>query len=845
MRENRQVRMFAAATSLVLALLFFLVATPFLLRAADSAETQRIEGAARKARDLVALKQNGALRLRRFPDAKSAAWLSRKSGARIVVRRAAAASTRGQKSGALPPDFHDAIAQFSGNEIVVQQLSSDNVAAYLPLWSRGQSAKAPAAFVLRADSARREYRAAQRKLVFLGAALLFLAAPLTVATTHLLQRSIAARDNKEERHALPPPPREEERLRHDQKNAWTRVLAKVTPRRVVQIAPATPLDETRIVRDELAQTRHRLHENEETYRQMALSASDVLYAIYPGESRIDWLGQIDLMLGYAHGSFPRTVEAWADSIHPDEAERVIALYTQVCQSGETFSVEYRMRHRNGSYRDWLHRGKAVLGADKKLLKLVGSCSDITEKKHAERRLRESEERLARIIETVADAIVLCDRDGKITFANPAAELIFGASRDALIGEDYGATHWNLTRSDGAPLAPEELPMARVLASGESVHEIEQMFSHASGRQIVVSVNAAPLHDESGIIGSVISLIDVTSRKALEDHLSFRAFHDALTRLPNRALLRDRLEHALIRSRRSKTMVAMMFLDLDNFKKTNDTLGHEAGDALLIATAERLLQSLRAGDTAARFAGDEFTVMLDNVTDLSQVEVVANRILGAMLQPVKIGDDEVTAPPSIGVALGDWRDDVDSLLKRADETMYLAKRNGKARYEIHDYLPPRADENAPPVALETSVSPENAVEAPNASQSPSASETSNASQSLNASETLNASQKSPPRENAAHEQAPKKSLDATEISDASKTPPRENAPEKSAPPDEAPVHVPLADAAPENVPLPLDASPLPVDARVLAAAVADESSSGAAPLSDAALIVGEGIAGMDS
>ena len=815
MRENRQVRLFAAATSLVLALLLFLLATPFVLRAADEAEAARIENAARKARAAVSVKKGGVLRLRHFPDAKSTAWLSRKSGARIVVRRAEDASTRAasrQKSSALPPDFQDAIAQFAGGKIVVAPLSSGRVAAYLPLWSLGQSASAMPAFVLRADATRDEYQAAQRKLVFLGAALLFLAAPLTVATTHLLQRGIAARENQEERSALPPPAYQERLTGEGETKSWARVLAKFTPRHAMRRRERrldkTPRESSGGARDELATARRRLQESEETYRQMALSASDVLYAIYPGESRIDWLGQIDLMLGYAHGSFPRTVEAWADSIHPDEAERVIALYTQACESGEAFSVEYKMRHRNGSYRDWLHRGKAVLGADKTLQKLVGSCSDITDKKRAERRLRESEDRLARIIETVADAIVLCDRDGKITFANPAAELIFGASHEVLVGENYDAARWNLTRSDGAPLSSEELPMARVLASGESVHEIEQMFSHASGRQIVVSVNAAPFSGEDGkISGSVISLIDVTSRKALEDNLSFRAFHDALTKLPNRALLRDRLEHALIRSRRSKTMVAMMFLDLDNFKKTNDTLGHAAGDALLIATAQRLLQSLRAGDTAARFAGDEFTVMLDNVTDLSQVKVVANRILETLLQPVKIGDDEVMAPPSIGVALGDWRDDVDSLLKRADETMYLAKQNGKARYEIHDYIPPPSAENALAVTLEKTASQESATQ-------------------------------SPP-----HKSVPEASPNATKISNASQSPPRDNETGKS-PPDEAPVHIPLADAAPENAPLPLDASPLPVDARELAAIVADASSSGGAP-SNAAPIIGEGIAGMDS
>jgi PAS domain-containing protein len=102
------------------------------------------------------------------------------------------------------------------------------------------------------------------------------------------------------------------------------------------------------VRQELENTRARLKESEETYRQMALTASDVLYAMYPEAGRIEWLGQIDLMLGYAHGSFPRTIEAWADSIHPDEAENIIALYTRACKEGDEFQVEYRMRHRTAA-----------------------------------------------------------------------------------------------------------------------------------------------------------------------------------------------------------------------------------------------------------------------------------------------------------------------------------------------------------------------------------------------------------------------------------------------------------------------------------------------------------------
>ncbi|HEX8832964.1 MAG TPA: GGDEF domain-containing protein, partial [Abditibacteriaceae bacterium] len=199
--------------------------------------------------------------------------------------------------------------------------------------------------------------------------------------------------------------------------------------------------------------------------------------------------------------------------------------------------------------------------------------------------------------------------------------------------------------------------------------------------------AAPLRDAAGgITGSVLSVTDITGRKALEDRLSFQAFHDPLTKLPNRALFTDRLEHALIRAERSKTYVTVFFIDLDNFKKTNDTLGHDAGDDLLKATSERILDSIRAGDTAARLGGDEFTIMLDNITELDQALVVANRVLQALLQPVTLKGQEVYAPPSIGVAMGTWQQTPDEVMKNADAAMYTAKKNGKARYEIYEEQP---------------------------------------------------------------------------------------------------------------------------------------------------------------
>lgn len=573
--------------------------------------------------------------------------VSRRVGARLTLRRL----------NDLPSDFQIARGQIKKDLPFAVPLGEERIAAYVVL----RGARGVPDFMLRADTPRTGPLQTRRILQGLGLGMSALGGvALAFALAPLLGRGLHG-------------------------GLRVGLFARSVEDSTTQDDSPEAVEAAR-VRHELESIRARLKENEESYRQMALNASDVLYAMYPEAGRIEWLGQIDLMLGYAHGSFPRTVEAWADSIHPDETEKILALYTRACEDGEEFQVEYRMRHRNGSYRDWSHRGKPVYGANKKLLKLVGACSDVTDRKRAENRLRASEERLARIVETVAEAIVMVDRDGIVTFANPAAQLVFGADRQDIVGRSYADGRWKITQADGQPFPTEDLPYVRALSTQEAVYGIEHSVQHASGQIVVVSVNAAPLRGDDGeISGSILSLADITNRKANEDRLMFQAFHDPLTKLPNRALFVDRLAHALVRCRRSKTMVAVFFIDLDNFKKTNDTLGHDAGDDLLIATAARVLDSIRSGDTGARLAGDEFTIMLDNITDISQALVVANRLLANMLEPVMLKGHEVHAPPSIGVALGNHEDTPDTIMKRADGMMYQAKKNGKARYEVSPHL----------------------------------------------------------------------------------------------------------------------------------------------------------------
>jgi diguanylate cyclase (GGDEF)-like protein len=178
------------------------------------------------------------------------------------------------------------------------------------------------------------------------------------------------------------------------------------------------------------------------------------------------------------------------------------------------------------------------------------------------------------------------------------------------------------------------------------------------------------------------MVDVTDRKLFEQQLLHQAFHDRLTGLPNRGLFMDRLEHALVRRPREGETIAVLFLDLDNFKVINDSLGHRAGDQLLLTMAERLQTCVREGDTVARLGGDEFTVLLEHITDLTDAILVAQRIAEQSLTLYTIGDREVSVTASIGIAIpGEEGETADDLIRNADIAMYEAKRRGKARYEV--------------------------------------------------------------------------------------------------------------------------------------------------------------------
>ena len=252
---------------------------------------------------------------------------------------------------------------------------------------------------------------------------------------------------------------------------------------------------------------------------------------------------------------------------------------------------------------------------------------------------------------------------------------------------------------------EDRPLLNELLAGavDGTAPLDWRLQHANGQFIHVQSAVADLRADPDVRGIVLTNRDVTEQRASEAQLRHRAFHDPLTQLPNRALFYDRIEHALHRAVREGHLVAVCMLDLDDFKKINDSLGHAAGDELLIQVAQRLRGCLRTGDTAARLGGDEFGILLEGVGERSEPIQVAERMLSSLRQPFEVGGEPIENLPSVGVAMADGKDTlVEDLLRHADVAMYAAKRNGKNRYEVFD--PAMGDASAEEVAEHTTEGP---------------------------------------------------------------------------------------------------------------------------------------------
>ena len=288
-------------------------------------------------------------------------------------------------------------------------------------------------------------------------------------------------------------------------------------------------------------------------------------------------------------------------------------------------------------------------------------------------LRRSEERFRSLVRNSVDVNMILSAEGTIVFESPAVERVLGYSPDDRVGK---AAIEYVAESDRRRLERIFLLVAR-RPNTEARSELRAR--HADGTWRALEAVVKNLLDDPAVNGIVVNYRDITSHKALEDELRMRAFHDTLTGQANRGLFVDRLEHALVRGRRTRDRLAIFFLDLDDFKTINDSLGHGEGDQLLVAAAERLGAALRPGDTLARLGGDEFAILIEDTTPIGTPEEVAHRLLDTLQAPFQLAGLELFVHASIGVAIPRGRrTTAEDLLRNADAAMYMAKSRGKNR-----------------------------------------------------------------------------------------------------------------------------------------------------------------------
>jgi diguanylate cyclase (GGDEF)-like protein/PAS domain S-box-containing protein len=293
-------------------------------------------------------------------------------------------------------------------------------------------------------------------------------------------------------------------------------------------------------------------------------------------------------------------------------------------------------------------------------------------------LRDNEQRFAALVQHSSDLVTVVDDLGTVRYQSESSRRVLGYEPEYLVGR-------SLFELMDAPHASDLLE-ALQQSSPERlrVHTLYSSWRHSTGRECQVEVTITNLLDNPAVEGLVLNTRDVTDRADLERQLTHQAFTDSLTGLPNRALFRDRLQHALSRREAAEGPLTVYFLDLDGFKAVNDSLGHSAGDELLVQVAHRLRQLLRASDTVARFGGDEFAILVDHLAEGDDGTGLAQRISDALQAPFDLQAEQVHVGVSVGIASRDSSaTDAEQLLRNADLAMYQAKAEGTGGHAVYD------------------------------------------------------------------------------------------------------------------------------------------------------------------
>ena len=429
-----------------------------------------------------------------------------------------------------------------------------------------------------------------------------------------------------------------------------------------------------IVIDLLGHTRARretveleLRHSERRFRALVSNAADII--IVTDQSGI---------MQYVSPAFERILGRSADPyrtasmgtfMHPDDLARLAVEFPPVLvDPTRVLRTVLRAQDAQGGWRYFETTITNRLD-DPDVRGIVGNLHDITE-------LREADERFRSAFENAPIGMAMADLEGRILRANPALGNIVGRTPADMVGVSVV----DLTHPDDRESTSTQIQR---LSTGSLGYRTDKRYIHRDGHDVWVSASVSCVRDEQEHPLYMIGQIeDITERRALQERLAHAAIHDTLTGLPNRELFMDRLDVALRRATRERHEVAVIFVDLDRFKLINDSLGHDVGDQVLGAVADRLSSVMRANDTLARFGGDEFTVLCDDVKSGGDSLELAQRLVMAMSQPLTLTSGEVFVTLSVGVAVSRAGESGPGILRNADIAMYRAKERGPSHIEIY-------------------------------------------------------------------------------------------------------------------------------------------------------------------
>jgi diguanylate cyclase (GGDEF)-like protein/PAS domain S-box-containing protein len=447
----------------------------------------------------------------------------------------------------------------------------------------------------------------------------------------------------------------------------------------------------------------------------------IVYVADAGDAgRWHYVGpQIEPILGYTVEEWLADPHLWADRLHPEDRQQVISHEADTVAQASGGATEYRMIRRDGDV-VWIRDDAVLVRGEDGTSRWHGVLSDVTEQKRTEAELARRAAQQAAVArlgeralegarpselmqEAVACAAELldCEVGSVLELIDEEECLVLRAGTgwpSSAIGSFRtpigGRSHAGATILARAPVVVTDWAGETRFKQSAALRKL----GVRSGAAVTIEGRAGPF----GVLGAMSTtprsyapgdldylqalanvLVDALERQAIEDGIRHRALHDPLTGLPNRVLFLDRLEHALSRLERHASLAAILFLDLDRFKLVNDSLGHQAGDELLAAAAPRIRQAIRASDTVARFGGDEFGILVEEIGDERVAVEMAERIAAVFTRPFLLDGSEHSVTTSIGIALARGGESPEELIRDADAAMYRAKERGSARYELFD------------------------------------------------------------------------------------------------------------------------------------------------------------------